>query len=85
MNSNAVHNILNIVIWGLGLIGVVLVYAGCTQLPNGSLDCSTSTIIPPAWLPWIVTVTTGAAALKTVINYVRDGLAGMWKQQPPVK
>lgn len=85
LNTNLIHNVLNAIIWILGLFAVVALYAGCVQLPNGSLDCTTSTIIPPSWLPWIVTLTTAAAGLKTVINIVRDGIKGLVKEQPPVK
>jgi hypothetical protein len=84
LNSNAVHNLLNIVMWVLGLLAVIAAYLGCTTLPNGSLDCTTSTIIPPSWLPVIVAITTAAAGLKTIINLLRDGPAGLWKRQPPV-
>jgi hypothetical protein len=84
LNSNAIHNLLNIVMWAIGLLGVIAAYLGCTTLPNGSLDCTTSTIIPPSWLPIIVAITTGVAGLKTIINLLRDGPAGLWKRQPPV-
>ncbi|MFI0844444.1 hypothetical protein [Mesorhizobium sp. IMUNJ 23232] len=85
MNSNAIHNILNIIIWGFGLLGVIAAYAGCTALPDGSFDCTTSTIIPASWLPTVVKITTGAALMKTAINFFRDGFGGMWKPQPKIK
>jgi hypothetical protein len=85
MNSNAIHNILNIIMWVSGLLGVIAAYAGCTAMPNGAFDCTTSTVIPPSWLPTILMITTGAAGLKTVINLFRDGLGGLFKPQPPVQ
>lgn len=85
LTTNGLHNILNIVIWALGLLAVVATYAGCATLANGSLDCTASTIIPPSWLPVIITITTAAGGLKTAINIFRDGLGGLFKTQPPVK
>lgn len=85
MNANAIHNILNIAMWVIGALTAIALYAGCTALPNGSLDCTTSTVIPPSWLPAIVTITAAAAALKTGINFFRDGPLGMFKRQPPVE
>lgn len=55
---------------------MIAAYLGCTALPDGSFDCTTSTVIPAAWLPTIVKITTGTALLKTAINFFRDGFGG---------
>lgn len=81
MNSNLVHNVLNILIAVMSLVTAILLATGCTALPNGTLECSASSISP--------TVTTGIVAVmgvaKTLINIVRDGPAGLVKRQPPVR
>lgn len=81
MNSNAVHNILNVAIATLAFATTILLATGCTTLAGGDLECTRS-FIDPAY-------TTGAIAIlgaaKTVINITRDGLVGLVKQQPPVK
>lgn len=81
MNSNAVHNILNVVIAFLGLVTAILLATGCTTLSGGDLECSKSFIDP--------TYTTAAiailSAVKTVINVMRDGVGGLIKKQPPVR
>ena len=81
MNSNLVHNILNVVIALAAAATAGLIATGCTQLPAGGLECSAS---------WIDPSVTGAAAsglsiVKLVINIGRDGLAGLVKRQPPVQ
>lgn len=66
MNSNLVHNILNIAI---ALIAVL-------SLPE------VMAFIPPS----IALPLVGAlATAKTIINVIRDGLAGLMKPQPPVQ
>lgn len=81
MNSNLLHNILNVVIALLGVVTAMLLATGCTSLAGGNLECSKSFIDP--------TYTTSAIAIlgvtKTLINIGRDGLAGLVKKQPPVK
>lgn len=84
MNSNAIHNLMNIVGWIIGAIGAVLLFSGCSALPNGSFDCSASTVIPAWLLPYIMTLITVMLVVKTIINIGRDGLGGLWKPQPPV-
>lgn len=85
MNSNAVHNILNIAGWALGALTAVLLYLGCTAGIDGRLDCSASTIIPASWLPVLSIITTGIFLLKSLINVGRDGVGGLFKPQPPVQ
>jgi hypothetical protein len=66
MNSNLVHNILNVAI---ALIAVM-------SLPE------VMAFIPPS----IALPLVGAlATAKTIINVIRDGLAGLMKPQPPVQ
>ncbi len=83
-NTNLVHNILNAAGWIIGLIGVILVYSGCTALPSGSFDCSSSDVIPPWLLPYILILTTLMSFSKTIMNLGRDGFHGLFKVQPPV-
>lgn len=83
-NTNLVHNLLNVVSWVFGLVGVVLLYSGCTALPNGSFDCSASDVIPPWLLPYLVILITLMSMAKTIINLSRDGFHGLFKVQPPV-
>lgn len=80
-NSNLVHNLLNVAIAILAGLTAFLMATGCTTLATGLLECSQSWIDP--------TYSTAAVAIlgfvKTVINVVRDGFAGLFKSQPPVK
>lgn len=80
-NSNAFHNILNIVIAVLGAITAFLMATGCTTLPTGALECSASWISPT----YTTIAVTALAVLKTVINVFRDGVSGLAKPQPPVE
>jgi len=81
LNSNLIHNVLNIVIALLAAITAFLLATGCTTLATGALECSASWIDPA----YTTIAVTGLALLKTVINIARDGFAGLAKQQPPVK
>jgi len=81
MNSNLFHNILNVVIALLAAFTAFLIATGCTTLPTGSLECSASWIGPE----WTALAVTGLGILKTVINIVRDGFGGLFKNQPPVE
>lgn len=81
MNSNLFHNILNIVIALLGAATTFLVATGCTSLTSGALECSGSWL-DPAYTGVAVAV---LALVKTGVNVVRDGVAGLTKPQPPVK
>lgn len=80
MNTNFFHNILNILIAVVAAVGAFLIATGCTALPTGHLECSSSWI-SPVWSGVIVSV---LAVSKTLINIVRDGLSGLTKPQPPV-
>ncbi len=68
MNSNMIHNILNAAI---ALIGSALAF-----------DWS----VLASWLSveQIATILAALGFLKLVINAVRDGFLGLFKQQPPV-
>jgi hypothetical protein len=81
MNTNLLHNILNVVIALLGGFTAFLLATGCTTLPTGQLECSASWISPT--LTSIAVLVLGVA--KSIINVVRDGLAGLAKPQPPVQ
>jgi hypothetical protein len=81
MNTNLVHNILNVVIALLGGVTAFLLATGCTTLPTGQLECSASWISPT--ITSILVLVLGVA--KSIINIVRDGVAGLAKPQPPVK
>ena len=81
MNTNLIHNILNVVIALLGGVTAFLLATGCTTLPTGQLECSASWISPT--LTSVAVLVLGVA--KSVINVVRDGLAGLAKPQPPVQ
>ncbi|TCL70525.1 hypothetical protein [Rhizobium sp. BK251] len=80
-NSNLVHNLLNVAIILIAAITAGLSAYGCTTLPNGSFDCTASTI-PPEWSGFIIAA---LGVLKVVINIGRDGLTGLAKPQPPVQ
>lgn len=80
-NSNLIHNIMNIAIALLAAVTAFLLATGCTALPTGALECSQSWI-NPAYTTVVVAV---LGFIKTGINIVRDGLAGLFKEQPPVK
>jgi hypothetical protein len=81
MNTNLIHNILNVVIALLGGVTAFLLATGCTTLPTGQLECSASWISPT--ITSIAVLVLGVA--KSIINIVRDGVAGLAKPQPPVK
>ena len=78
MNLNMIHNVINLLIAGLGAI---LLASGCVAAANGALDCTAS------WIPpqFTMIAITALSVLKVVLNIFRDGLAGLWKVQPPVQ
>lgn len=80
MNTNFFHNILNVAIAILGALTAFLLATGCTTLPTGALECSQSWI-SPTYTSFAVMA---LGILKSVINVVRDGFGGLFKQQPPV-
>ncbi|AVA20688.1 hypothetical protein [Rhizobium sp. NXC24] len=79
-NTNAVHNLLNILIAVLAAVTAFLIATGCTQLATGLLECSQSWI-SPKYAAAIVAV---LGSSKILINIVRDGFGGLIKPQPPV-
>jgi len=80
INTNMLHNILNILI-GLSALGVaILLAAGCTQLADGSLECAQSFVAPG----YTAAAIAALSALKIAVNIMRDGVAGLIKPQPPV-
>jgi hypothetical protein len=79
-NSNSLHNVLNILITLSALAVAVLLATGCTQLGDGTLECTRSFVAPDVAACAIA----GLGALKILINIVRDGLSGLTKPQPPV-
>jgi lysozyme family protein len=81
MNTNLFHNLLNVAIALLAGVTAFLLATGCTQLVTGALDCSASWIDPV----WTTGITAALGLLKTVINIFRDGIGGLFKQQPPVR
>jgi uncharacterized membrane protein len=81
LNTNTLHNVMNIVIALLAAFTAFLLATGCTTLATGALECSKSWVNP--------TYTTAALAvlggIKTLVNIWRDGLSGLIKPQPPVQ
>lgn len=82
MNTNLVHNIINVVMILLAGLTAVLTAMGCTTLANGDLECSNVQFLSPTLATAILT---GLGIVKVLINVVRDGLKGLTKQQPPVQ
>jgi hypothetical protein len=83
MNTNAMHNILNVGIWAIGGITAIAMATGCTDVNPGTevvLECSKSFVPAQYTVPLIA----GLGFIKTVINLGRDGFGGLWKKQPPV-
>ncbi|WP_267550411.1 hypothetical protein [Rhizobium rhizogenes] len=80
MNSNLIHNVINVVIILVAAITAGLSAWGCTTLATGALDCSASTI-PPQYSGALIAL---LGALKLLINVARDGFGGLTKPQPPV-
>ena len=81
MNTNLIHNILNVAIAALAATTAFLLATGCTTLPDGAIECSGSWISPS--VTTIIVAVLGVA--KTLINVVRDGFKGLVKEQPPVQ
>lgn len=79
-NTNAIHNLLNILIAVLAAVTAFLIATGCTTTAAGLLECSQSWISPT----YTTVVITILAASKTLINVVRDGFGGLIRPQPPV-
>lgn len=81
MNSNLFHNIANVVNVVLAMLIAGLISTGCVASASGVLDCSASWI-PVDYVGYALLVVN---ALKIGVNVVRDGLGGLFKQQPPVQ
>ncbi len=81
MNSNLVHNLINVVIILVAAITAGLSAWGCTTLATGAIDCTASTI-PPQYSGALIAL---LGVLKVAINIGRDGLGGLTKPQPPVQ
>jgi hypothetical protein len=75
MNSNLVHNILNVLAVLIGAASFI----GCTETAIG-FDCSSSFIGPK----WGAVAAIAFGAIKVIMNLGRDGFGGLFKQQPPV-
>ncbi|MFT4182664.1 MAG: hypothetical protein QM636_12190 [Rhizobium sp.] len=80
LNTNTIHNVLNILISLSALFVAVLLATGCSQFGDGMLECSQSFLSPQITAFAIA----GLSAFKIVINIVRDGMSGLVKPQPPV-
>ncbi|MFC3074907.1 hypothetical protein [Shinella pollutisoli] len=80
MNTNLVHNLLNVLIALVGLVTTVMLATGCTTIVTGALECSQSWLSPT----WASVAITAMAVLKGAINVLRDGISGLAKVQPPV-
>lgn len=80
MNSNAFHNIVNIVIAALAGLTAILMATGCVEVA-GALSCSGSWLSPKV----AALAITALAVLKVAVNVFRDGFGGMFKPQPPVQ
>lgn len=80
INTNLLHNVLNILLVFQAMLIAGLISTGCIQMADGSLDCHASWI-SPVIIGYLIG---GTAALKIIINIARDGIWGLFKWQPPV-
>ncbi|SCB09215.1 hypothetical protein [Rhizobium hainanense] len=80
LNTNAFHNILNVLIALSTSMIAVLLATGCTQFADGTLECSQSFIGPS----FAAAAAAALSTLKIIINITRDGVGGLIKPQPPV-
>lgn len=71
LNSNSVHNFLNLI--GL-IVGVLLTY-DWTQMGFTAEQAA----LVAGW------VLISDKVIKLAMNITRDGLGGLWKRQPPVE
>lgn len=82
MNTNLLHNLINIAMIVIAGVTAILSAMGCTTLPNGELECSAIQFLSPTLAATILTV---LGVVKVLINVIRDGITGLVKEQPPVK
>ena len=80
LNTNTLHNLINIMITLSALAVAILLATGCTQDATGTLECTKSFISPSVTAYAIA----GLGIIKIVINVGRDGVTGLIKPQPPV-
>lgn len=84
LNTNTIHNILNLLLGVVGVATTILVALGCSANEvTGAVDCSQAPV-GEGFLVFLVGAAGVVGMLKTVINLVRDGFGGLFKQQPPV-
>lgn len=84
LNTNTIHNIMNLLLGVVGIATTILVALGCkADAVTGALNCSQAPV-SEGFLVLLVAAAGVIGTLKTVINLVRDGLGGLFKQQPPV-
>ena len=81
INTNLIHNVINVAIAVTSGATAAMLATGCTTLATGALECSQSWVKPEAG----ALIVTGLAVAKTVINVIRDGFTGLVKDQPPVR
>lgn len=81
LNTNLIHNVLNILIALTAGVTAFLLATGCVSLASGALDCGQSWIAPE----WSAGIAAVMAVLKSIINIARDGFGGLWQPQPPVE
>jgi len=79
-NTNTLHNVLNVLIALSALVVAILLSTGCTQLADGTLECSQSFVAPG----YTAAIVAALSMLKIAVNIMRDGVSGLIKPQPPV-
>ena len=79
-NTNTFHNILNVLIALSASMIAILLATGCTQLADGTLECSQSFVGPG----FAAAAVAALSMMKIIINIMRDGITGLIKPQPPV-
>ena len=81
LNTNTIHNAINILMTLSALAIAILLATGCTQdAVSGLLECSKS-VLSPAVTAFAISA---LGAIKILINIGRDGVSGLVKPQPPV-
>ena len=80
LNTNTLHNVLNVVMAASAAGTAFLIASGCTTSTAGAIECSQSWINPT----YTAAAVAALGTLKIVINIARDGFSGLIKPQPPV-